>query len=100
MLAHKLCAVLDRKKLQNRDLYDVWWMLSRGYVAKERIVVERMGVQLGEYWGKLLELVRSLPENYDILSGLGEVMSQGKKDWTRAKLLSELELELASRVEG
>lgn len=98
MLAHKLCAVLDRKKLQNRDLYDVWWMLDQGFVVKERIVEERIGVKMGEYWGKLLELVRSLPENYDILSGLGEVMSQSKEDWVRAKLLSELELELASRA--
>lgn len=42
--------------------------------------------------------MRGLPENYDVLSGLGEVMSKSKKDWTKAKLLSELELELASRV--
>lgn len=97
MLAHKLCAVLDRKKLQNRDLYDVWWMLSRGYDLKEEIVEKRMGVSMKEYWGKLLKLVRGLPDNYDILSGLGEVMTKSKKDWTRAKLLSELELELASR---
>lgn len=97
MLAHKLCAVLDRKKLQNRDLYDVWWMLDRGFEAEERIVRERMGVSLNQYWGQLLELVRSLPDNYDILQGLGEVMTQSKKDWTRAKLLSDLELELASR---
>ncbi len=98
MLAHKLCAVLDRKKLQNRDLYDVWWMLSKGYEVKERIVEERMGVSMKEYWGKMLKMVRGLPENYDILSGLGEVMSKSKKDWTRVKLLSELKLELASRV--
>lgn len=98
MFAHKLCAVLDRKKLQNRDLYDVWWMLSKGYVVKEKIVEERMKVSMREYWEKLLKLVRELPENYDVLSGLGEVMSRSKKDWTRVKLLSELELELASRV--
>lgn len=98
MLAHKLCAVLDRKKLQNRDLYDVWWMLNEGFEVKERIVEERMGVRIKEYWGKLLKLVRKLPENYDVLQGLGEVMSESKKDWTRAKLLSELELELASRI--
>lgn len=88
----------DAGKISRRDLYDVWWMLSRGYVAKERIVEERMGVSMKKYWRKLLKLVRELPENYDVLSGLGEVMSRSKKYWTRAKLLSELELELASRV--
>ncbi|MDP4001770.1 MAG: nucleotidyl transferase AbiEii/AbiGii toxin family protein [bacterium] len=98
MMAHKLCAVLDRKKLQNRDLYDIWWMLKHDYWAEKTIVELRMGVNMKDYWGKLLKLVRKLPANYDILSGLGEVMGEGKKDWVKAKLIAELELELASRV--
>lgn len=42
--------------------------------------------------------MRSLPEGYDVLQGVGEVMTESKKDWVRAKLLEELELELASRA--
>lgn len=98
MLAHKLCAVLDRKKLQNRDLYDVWWMLKQDFEVAEGIVELRMGMKIKKYWGKLLKTVRDLPVNYDILNGLGEVMSQSKKDWVKAKLVSALELELASRA--
>jgi len=98
MFSHKLCAVLDRKKLQNRDLYDVWWMLKRGWGIAEPIVEMRMGKKLKSYWGDLLKLVRSLPKKYDILQGLGEVMTPAKKDWVKGRLLKELEMELASRV--
>lgn len=98
VFAHKLCAVLDRKSLQNRDLYDVWWMMKHDYPVNKQIVKQRMGRSLSSYWGEVLQLVRSLPKNYDVLQGLGEVMTQAKKDWVKAKLLQELELELASRV--
>lgn len=98
MMAHKLCAVLDRKNLQNRDLYDVWWMMKQGWEANPIIVKERMGVGLKKYFEKILVFVRGLPKNYDILQGLGEVMSPRQKDWVRTTLLHKLEIELASRV--
>lgn len=98
MLAHKLCAITDRKRLQNRDLYDAWWMLSKGWEANEEIVQLRTGMKLKAYWGVLREKLKQLPKKYDILSGLGEVMNQSQKDWAKAKLLSSLEIELASRL--
>lgn len=98
MFAHKLCAVLDRKNLQNRDLYDIWWMFQREFVANDGIVKLRMGKSLQKYWEDLLKKLDSLPKNYDILQGLGEVMDFRKKDWVRGQLLKELRMELASRV--
>jgi len=98
LFAHKLCAVLDRKNLQNRDLYDVWWMFEHDFPVNEEIVKLRMGMSLKEYLAKVLEVVRGLPGKYDILQGLGEVMGEGKKDWVRVKLRSELEKQLASRL--
>lgn len=98
MLAHKLCAITDRKTLQNRDLYDAWWMLTHGWEASEEIVRLRTGMQLNAYWQVLLEKIRALPPRYDILSGMGEIMNTPQKDWVKAKLRSSLELELASRI--
>lgn len=98
MAAHKLCAITDRKKLQNRDLYDAWFMLSNNWEVNEEIVELRTGISLKKYYNKLLKYVRELPPKYDILSGLGEVMSESQKDAVKAKLLKNLELELASRI--
>ena len=82
MFAHKLCAVLDRKNLQNRDLYDMWFMFEKNFSINKDIVKLRSGKELKEYFKDLLKLVDSLPEDYDILSGLGEVLSRSKKDWS------------------
>ncbi|MBP9703084.1 nucleotidyl transferase AbiEii/AbiGii toxin family protein [Candidatus Woesebacteria bacterium] len=98
MVAHKLCAILDRRKMQNRDLYDAWFMLSKGWGVNENIVELRTNTTLKKYWNELLEMLRSLPEKYDILSGLGEVMSDSQKDWVKAKLRQSLEIEIASRI--
>ena len=98
IFAHKLCAVLDRKNLQNRDLYDVWWMFENNFPISEEIVKLRMNQSLKEYLSEILRMVRKLPKKYDILQGLGEVMGDGKKDWVKAKLLIELDKQLASRV--
>ena len=40
MFAHKLCAITDRKKLQNRDLYDSWFMFEKGFEINEEIINE------------------------------------------------------------
>ncbi|PIV08769.1 hypothetical protein COS52_00985 [Candidatus Roizmanbacteria bacterium CG03_land_8_20_14_0_80_39_12] len=98
IFAHKLCAVIDRKNLQNRDLYDVWWMFENNFPINEEIVKLRTNQSLKEYLSTMLEMIRKLPKKYDILQGLGEVMGDGKKDWVKAKLLGELEKQLASRI--
>lgn len=98
MVAHKLCAILDRRKMQNRDLFDAWFMLSNGWGVNENIVELRTNTTLKKYWKELLEKLRSLPEKYEILSGLGEVMSDSQKDWVKAKLRKNLEIEIASRI--
>jgi predicted nucleotidyltransferase component of viral defense system len=98
MAAHKFCAVLDRKTMQNRDLYDIWFILKNNIDIKEDIIELRMGKKLKPYLKDILKMIRSLPQNYDVLAGLGEVMDNRKKDWVKGNLLKQLEIELASRV--
>ena len=38
MFAHKLCAITDRQKLQNRDLYDAHFMFSQNFEINEEII--------------------------------------------------------------
>lgn len=97
MMAHKMCAVIDRNKLQNRDLYDLWFMLNKNWQPNEAIIKLRMGFDLKEYWSQLLATVRNLPTHYDVLNGLGEVLNESKKDWVKGNLLRVLEIQLASR---
>ena len=98
MAAHKFCAVLDRKTLQNRDLYDIWFMFTHDFPINEKIILERTGKKLKPYFADVLKMVRGLPKNYDVLNGLGEVMDNRKKDWVKGNLLEELEIQLASRI--
>lgn len=98
MLAHKLCAILDRENLQNRDLYDVCFLFEKGFLASKEIISLRTGKDRKEYYGDLLKLVNGLPRDYDILAGLGKVLDKKRKDWVKDKLLDELRAQLASRV--
>jgi predicted nucleotidyltransferase component of viral defense system len=98
MLAHKLCAILDRKNLQNRDLYDAWFMFNKGFSSNEEIVELRTGKKLKAYLNDLLEFVNALPNGYDVLNGLGEVVDERKKNWIKNNMLDELKAQIASRA--
>jgi predicted nucleotidyltransferase component of viral defense system len=56
MLAHKLCAITDRKTLQNRDLYDAHFMLTKGFSIDDEIIFLRTGQTTKEYLEKLTTL--------------------------------------------
>lgn len=98
MLAHKLCAALDRKTLQNRDLYDVWFMFEKNFPVNEEIIELRTGKKLRFYLADLLTTINGLPPTYDFLNGLGEVVDERKKSWIKNKLREELKAQLAARV--
>lgn len=96
MFAHKLCAVTDRRTLQNRDLYDSWFMFSNNFPIKEEIVVERTGKDIAEYSKELVGFIDSLPENYNILNGLGSVLERNRREWVKENLVKELRKFLVS----
>lgn len=99
MFAHKLCAVTDRKKMVNRDLYDTWWLLTKNAPISQQIIQERMGKSVKEYLMMVKKYVQQNVNETHILQGLGEVLSQPQKDWARDHLLKELLFELELRVE-
>jgi len=98
MFAHKLCAITDRAKLQNRDLYDTYFMLKNGFGIKEEIVKLRTGKNLKEYLEHLIEFIPKNIKTNHILDGLDEVLTENQKDWARSQLQPLLLMEIQNRL--
>jgi len=88
MFAHKLCALLDRTSITNRDIFDTWFFLNRQTPLNKAIVETRMNVSLEVH---LQNCINSLEtQNFKhLLDGLGELVNVETKQFVRTKLLNE-----------
>ena len=89
MFAHKLCALLDRKFIANRDIFDCWFFMQRQTPVNSRIVESRMGMPVGDYIQKYIGHLE-LKSSKGLLSGMGELMDDEMKVFVRNKLLTEV----------
>ncbi len=89
IFAHKLVAILERKQIANRDLFDVWFFMKKGWQFNEDIIKLRTGLESKEYLKKCLRAIKNIKES-QILHGLGEVIDRKQKNWLRANLKKEL----------
>lgn len=90
MFAHKLCAITDRKKVVNRDLYDTYFMFKNNFEINEKIVELRTKKTVKEYLIDLIPFIKNTVNPHDILQGLGELVDAKQKVWIKEKLLNEL----------
>jgi predicted nucleotidyltransferase component of viral defense system len=88
IFANKLSALLDRKTLTNRDIFDCCFLMQKRTAINKDIVEHRMGANLSEYLSKCIETIEKVPEN-KILSGLGDLMDSETKKWAQKSLKSE-----------
>ena len=88
MAAHKLCAMYERIGKTNRDIFDVQFFLSHDWPVNKKIVEERMGVPHAEFLKKCIETMEKFDDG-NILSGMGELLTEKQKTWVKAKLKSE-----------
>lgn len=88
MLSHKLCAMLDRNELTNRDVFDSWYLMEKRTPVVRHIIEERMGMKMEDYIGKCIERLSDMP-NTGMLNGLGELMDDEWKNFVKNKLLKE-----------
>jgi predicted nucleotidyltransferase component of viral defense system len=88
MFAHKLCALLDRNKMANRDIFDTWFFMQRQTPVNKNIVEFRMQVPFTQH---LENCIRDLEsgKHKSLLDGLGELMDPEMKHFVKNKLLSE-----------
>lgn len=99
MFAHKLCAITDRKKLQNRDLYDAHFMFTKQFEINEEIIKIRTGKTLKEYFSYLVDFIENNVNPNTVLDGLGELINNQQKDRIKATLKRNLLFDLKSRIE-
>ena len=88
MFANKLCALLDRKAIANRDIFDCWFFLQKRTAINEQIVKQRMRKPLPDYLQDCINTIEFLP-NKSLLDGLGELVNPELKTFVRNKLRTE-----------
>jgi len=98
MFAHKLCALTDRKKLQNRDVYDAFFMFQNGFEVNEEIIEIRTNKSSKKYFKDLVAFLKKKVKPNHILDGLGDVLNEKQKSWVKSNLFEKLLFELEIRT--
>lgn len=88
MFAHKLCALLDRTEMTNRDIFDVHHFMDTRTPIKQTIVEQRMSMPLTEYLQECILRLKAMSNN-GILNGIGELVDQETKNYVRKSLLND-----------
>ena len=88
MFAHKLCALLDRREVTNRDIFDLWFLMQKKTPLSQTIVETRTELPLATYIKKCIEKLEGMSDR-GMLNGLGELMDEEMKKFVRSKLRSE-----------
>lgn len=88
LFAHKLCTLLDRKTLTNRDIFDIYYFMKQKTPINKIIVEKRMGKELIEYFDLCISRIEKVKEN-SLLNGLGELIDVNLKEFVRTSLKSE-----------
>lgn len=81
-------AMYERIGKTSRDVYDVYFFAKNNWPINRKLVSDRAGMPFPKVLEKCSELLEKM-DNRHILDGLGEVLSEPKKDWARAKLKTE-----------
>src|SRR3989338_2571067 len=96
IFAHKLAALLERKDIAHRDIFDIWFFAKNKWDVNKELVELRTKMKFKEYINKCLERINKINEKY-MLQGLGELLYEKTKKWTKEKLKSEVIFLLKAR---
>ena len=88
MFSHKLCAMLDRNIIINRDVFDCHFLMQKRTPINRHIIEKRMNMALDAYLQKCIDAVEQINEKR-ILSGLGELMDEETKSFVKTRLKDE-----------
>jgi len=99
MFAHKLTALLGRRELANRDIFDIWFMLNNNWDINQGLLESRVNMPFHAYLQKCLSLLEKNPPKR-ILDGLGEFLDNKMKAWVKEKLLEETIFLLKVKLQG
>lgn len=88
MFAHKLCALLDRSEVTNRDIFDSWFFMQKQTPINRKIVETRMEMLFADYLQRCIDHLEEMSDR-GLLNGLGELMDDDMKKFVRTKLRRE-----------
>lgn len=89
MMSNKLIAITDRKRLVGRDLFDAHFYLKKMWLVNEKLLTEKVHITKKEYFNNLVKFLEK-NKNFNILQGLGELITEKQKVFVRTKLIDEL----------
>ncbi|MFO7668358.1 MAG: nucleotidyl transferase AbiEii/AbiGii toxin family protein [Bacteroidales bacterium] len=89
MFAHKLCALLDRKPMANRDIFDSWFFMQKQTRVNIPLVENRMNMSWPDYMQAILDALEK-KDPRGLLDGLGQLMDQKTKTFVKNELLPEM----------
>jgi len=89
MFAHKLCALLDRNELTNRDIFDCWFFMENRTPINKNLVESRMKMPLADYFQKCIEMLNNVSDK-GLLNGIGDLIDEKMKNFVRTKLRTEV----------
>ncbi len=99
IFAHKLVAMFERFGKANRDIFDSWFLLKKDFPINKEIIKKRTGMELKEFLKKCIEKIETLPEKR-ILAGMGELLDEKTKIWTKKNLKKDLLFLLKLKLES
>ncbi|MHA1558464.1 MAG: nucleotidyl transferase AbiEii/AbiGii toxin family protein [Alphaproteobacteria bacterium] len=89
MFAHKLAALLDRKSIANRDLYDILFFIKNRWNCNTNLLEQRTKIPTKKYIDNCISAIKKVNNTY-ILQGLGELLNEPQKDSLRDKIKEEV----------
>ena len=98
MFAHKMVAMYERLGKANRDIFDVWFFLKKGFEINEDIVKKRTGMELYKFLKKCVDKLEKFSEK-GILSGIGELLDEKTKLQVKKNLKKDLLFLLKLKLE-
>ena len=88
MFANKLCTLLDRNELTNRDVFDCWFFMENRTPVNKNLVESRMKTSFSDYLQNCIDTLNSL-SNKNLLNGIGDLIDEKMKNFVRTKLCAE-----------
>ncbi len=97
IFANKLVALTERNT--NRDIFDVYFFFQKLFPINEELILERTGKNTKQLYEIILRKLEKLPQNYKVLDGLWEVITEKQKFFVKNKLISELKGILKMKID-
>ncbi len=88
MAAGKLAALVTRRKLAMRDIYDTWFFFSDKWEINDTFLKEKSGMTPDLVFTRAIKIVGKVAKNR-ILDGLGDLLDNKQKIWAREKLVDD-----------